>query len=86
MHCRCGHKVVHAKEKNMSYVVVDNCDYKKFIKSEKKVLEAKNSELKLDAIANSAQYIGNLYICPECDRLIFVPPHGDETLYYRKEE
>lgn len=92
MICKCGYNFTRAwleanevkqKQPYVSFMLVNDKSYKKFIKSEMKVLQAKNKDDKLKAIAKSATFTGSMCVCPECSRLTIVMSDGNGMMHYK---
>jgi phage pi2 protein 07 len=86
MRCKCGHVIQPASSPPETFAVIRNSDYQKFIKSETRVLAAKDMDAKLRAIARSARLIGTMVECPKCSRTLFMKPGGDEVVFLRRDE
>jgi hypothetical protein len=91
MHCRCGYQFAgltakaKPKPKPKSYAVIRDKDYRKFLKSEVRVLNAQDEPAWMDAIARSSKYVGSALVCPLCNRLLLVPPGGGPSVSYQPE-
>jgi hypothetical protein len=94
MRCKCGYrfsgKAAKHQRKFESFTVVNDRDYQAFLKSERGVLRARGAQAKLRAIARSAEYVGCLFECPECSRVLLLKPSAnspdDVSTFYMKEE
>lgn len=90
MRCRCGYKFSGGTAKEEAeqerYAVVRNKDYKKFLRSEMRVLNARGQLARISAIARSSRYIGSALVCPLCRRLLLVPPGGGPAVSYKPEK
>ncbi|GMV99798.1 MAG: hypothetical protein AMXMBFR84_09370 [Candidatus Hydrogenedentota bacterium] len=87
MTCSCGYNYVMASLKAQqsnrprpykTYMVVADEDHMKYIRAEKKWLEAKGKEAKLKALSRSARYTGSLMECPKCGRFSLVKPQNED--------
>jgi len=89
MRCTCGYLYENrlpAKQREFaSYVVVDDKDYRKFLRSEIKAVNAPTEKAKLAALWKSSTYIGMLRICPKCSKLLFMHPDAKTIEIYAKE-
>jgi hypothetical protein len=87
MLCRCGFNFSDEKECGFeTYAVVQDEDYRKFLKAEMKAVACKSGDSRLAAIAHASQYVGTAYACPACDRLTLLLPAGRGELRYALEE
>ncbi|MEK7794936.1 MAG: hypothetical protein AAB353_10415 [Candidatus Hydrogenedentota bacterium] len=69
-----------------SYAVIADEDYRKFIQSEKRALQAKDERARAKAIAKSAEYIGILYKCPRCKRHVLNRADARTVEFYTREK
>ncbi len=93
MTCKCGYDF--AKEMlavtrgadpcSKSYAVINDANYRKFLKSELKAYTAESKKKRLKALGKSAQFVGTMHVCPECDRLVLNLPDADETASFIRE-
>ena len=85
MICKCGYSFAKDRlEGNWdafrSYLVVDNRDYKQFMKAEVKAWEkGASKDGRLRAIAKAAQYAGNMLECPEYGQIGVSLPRTNEV-------
>jgi len=94
MRCRCGYSFSRAatrqRKKFESFAVVNDRDYRAFLKLEIKASRARSDDARLRALASSAGYVGNLLECPECSRVLLLKPSaggpdGSATFYVKEE-
>ncbi len=80
MLCDCGFSFFNAKTKkprrHKSYTVIDDKDYRTFIKIEMKAWQGRSKEARLSAVARAAQYVGSLHRCPKCGAYTFLKPNS----------
>ena len=72
-----------------SYAVVNDKYYRMFIRSEIKEVHANDKEKKQAAIARSSSYVGSLFECPQCSRILLIKPVKPGVWsreFYREEE
>jgi hypothetical protein len=76
MICKCGASVrishSQASDSHQSFAVVRDADFMQFIEIEHRVLTATTDEDQLAGIAEASEYVGSLFICANCDRLVFI--------------
>ena len=93
MRCKCGYSFSRGMTKKKrgyeSFAVVSDSSYQTFLQSEIKVLRARTDHTKLRAILDSSQFVGTLFECPKCSRLLLLKPPAssseDELEFYVKE-
>jgi len=96
MRCKCGYafsterlRALQTGEERPyeSFAVVRDADYKKLLRREMKVVEAKakGKEAYLKAVARSSELVGSLMRCPACGRLVLLTPHGESVEFYARE-
>ena len=90
MQCKCGYSFVKGALKSprpyKSYAVIAHEGYRKFIRLETKVVQAKGERARAKAIANSAEHVGVLYKCPRCKRLVLNRAGTWRTEFYTREK
>ena len=94
MQCKCGYCFAQERLKGNSqafesYAVVNNKNYRLFIRSEIKAVQASDREKRLAAIARSSRHVGSLLECPQCSRILLLKPVKPGVWsreFYRKEE
>ena len=82
MQCQCGYDFVQERinmstgdsEAFDSYAVVNDKYYRMFIRSEIKAVQARDKAKKQAAIARSSTYVGSLFACPQCSRIVLLKP------------
>ena len=93
LRCKCGYRfalqATMRRRKFASFAVIDNGEYQAFLKSERGVLRARGERAKLQAIARSSKYVGCLFECPKCSRVLLLKPfarqsEGDWTSYMKE--
>ncbi|PCJ50139.1 MAG: hypothetical protein COA73_18580 [Candidatus Hydrogenedentota bacterium] len=87
MNCICSHQVVGKidLESKGRYAVVQEDDYLEFLSAEMKVINEDDEQKKNEFILLASDYVGSLVKCPNCERLILFPPHGDAVEFYKKD-
>lgn len=91
MHCKCGYFFMDIEAKLAdppaypSFAVVNDTEYKKFLKHEVKGYQASSDKKKFKALAKAARYVGSLYICPKCARLAWLRPDAEGLEFYTRE-
>ena len=80
MTCRCGRDFAEPEFRKKvfptSFAVVRNKDWMKLIKSESAAMAATSEETRMKHLWKSSTLIGSLIRCPDCDRLVLLPPGG----------
>ena len=87
MHCKCGYNFsgkTRLKREFKSFAVIDDENYRKFLKSELRVLQAKDLKAKLQAIYRSSKLVGSLFECPKCSRLMLRKPGKGNAVILQK--
>jgi len=93
--CKCGYdflqQQVHGGVTGFeSYALIDDKNYRLFLRSEMKVIRADNEAARLRAIGRSSRYVGSVLECPKCSRLLLFKPGGDSPgggpILYKREE
>ena len=74
MQCKCGYDFLQDKmckepRESISYALIDDRDYSRFLSREMKVKTTRGKQKKLRAIAEASTFIGALLECPRCSRL-----------------
>jgi hypothetical protein len=87
--CKCGYVFSNMtpirSRRFRSFAVVNEKDYKRFLRAEIRVLRAAGLQARLRAIARSCKLIGSLRECPACGRFLFITPgERSETFFMRK--
>lgn len=90
MDCKCGFHFEQVADLDdrayRSFAVVDDRDYLKLIRAERRVLDAKNDAAKLRSLSSSAKYVMPMLECPKCFRLVLVQSSPtDKITVYRRE-
>lgn len=90
MKCKCGFNFVKArlakgKKAYVSYALVNDKNYQRFLRAEMKVLQAPDKKSKSAAIARSARFVGTVMKCPRCSRIGIVDPAGELGGFYKRE-
>ncbi len=103
MDCVCGHsfaKEVLERLRNPQgnesgsndcdgFLLVRNRDYQAFLASEQRVLNAESESERLRCVSESAQYAGNVMVCPQCSRIVVATATSEEdglSGSYRRED
>lgn len=89
MKCMCGHLFTLERDlrpRPDNYAVIRDNEYKKVLRIEVKVLNAKDKLARLAAITRAARYVGSMRTCPDCGRLVFLTPGGDEVPFFKQEK
>ncbi len=86
--CPCGYEfAIGGKLRDRpfeSFAVIQDRNYKKFLRSEYKALQAESENLKMRQIARSAKLAGALIECPQRLGLIFILPDDSTPRYYSR--
>lgn len=91
MCCICGYsfleeaKAALRDKRNFNYVswsVINERDYSAFLRTEREMADERDDEVYMEAIS---KYVGLLFECPQCSRLMFVPARKNEKVFYRQE-
>ena len=81
--CKCGYSFLQRLAAGVtgfeSYAVINDKAYQAFLKSEVTVLRSQNGTARLRAIGRSSQFVGSLFECGKCSRLLLFRP-GTESL------
>lgn len=89
MKCRCGFnfakaRLLNGKHAYESFALVNDKDYRRFLRAEMKVLQAPDNASKSAAIARCAKYVGTVMKCPRCSRIGIADPAGKLSGFYSK--
>ena len=97
MECKCGYNYAraaleHAKKRGAkrdapydSYAVVNDKDYRRFIRLEADFLAAPDRESQWKAFSRSSRYVGSLMVCPRCGMYLFLKPKASEAVFLQVE-
>ena len=84
--CKCGYVFSNMtsirSRRFRSFAVVNEKDYKRYLRAEIRVLRAASLQAKLRAIARSSELIGSLRECPACGRFLFITPGGRSGVFF----
>ena len=87
MECKCGFSFHSGRLRDYeSYALVRDKDYRKFLRAESETLKCTKSEHTIAAVARSSRYVGTVFACPVCNRIILVLPGGTGEICYLFEE
>jgi hypothetical protein len=93
MICKCGYNFAAERlafarggpRVSESFAIVNDRRYRKFMKFEIKAWTGPKKK-RLKAIGKAAQYVGTMYRCPECARLVVLSPDADDVEFYVRED